>query len=200
MDGTLLNSAKDITISVNSVRQSNHGLSPLDEAYVVEAINKDKRNLAKLFYGTDVYEKKDQIFFEEHYNEQCIQNVYLYEGIHECLLALREKQVRISVATNAPTKFARRMLDKCGVFECFDFIVGADRVKKAKPDKEMIEYILKGYGVGKSHKAMMIGDNSKDMQAAKNAGIKALFATWGFSPDAQSYSCVSHPEDILSHF
>jgi len=197
MDGTLLDSAKDITISVNAVRQKNHGLSALNEAFVVEAINREHRNLAELFYETPNYEKQDQEYFEIHYDEQCIQNVSLYDEISEVLEILRAQQVRVSVATNAPTKFARKMLEKCEVFEYFDFVIGADRVAKAKPDKEMLEYILNGYGYKPEHKAFMIGDNSKDMKAAAHAGIEGAFATWGFSPETQHPKILSSPRDVL---
>jgi phosphoglycolate phosphatase len=200
MDGTLLNSAKDITLSVNEVRRKNHGLHPLEENFVIEAINRDKRNLAKLFYDTELYEKKDKLYFEEHYAHQCTQNVYLYEGIKETFEALRANYIRISVATNAPTPFARLMLEKCGVFELFDFVVGADRVAKAKPDREMLVKILKGYGYLRGNQALMVGDNSKDMQAAAHAGIDSAFATWGFSPDTSHSTIFSHPKEILTYF
>ncbi len=85
MDGTLLNSAKDITISINEVRRINHKLDGLSEDFVVEAINRDQRNLAELFYGTELYELRDKTMFEDHYHEQCVQNVYLYEGVKESL-------------------------------------------------------------------------------------------------------------------
>jgi len=198
MDGTLLDSAKDITISVNAVRQKNHGLGELEEAFVVEAINREHRNLPELFYGTKSYEKQDQKYFEMHYNEQCVQHVSLYDEIFEVLDELHTKKVRLSVATNAPTKFARRMLEKCNVFEYFDFVVGADRVARAKPDKEMLEYILKGYGYKPGHRALMVGDNSKDMQAARHAGIEGAFATWGFSPHAKHHKILTSPRDVLT--
>ncbi|PHR56541.1 MAG: haloacid dehalogenase [Arcobacter sp.] len=200
MDGTLLDSAKDITLSVNAVRKANHKLDSLDESFVIDAINREHRNLAELFYGTQKYDKKDQKYFEEHYNEQCTQNVTLYEGINECLVKLREKQIRVSVATNAPTKFARLMLEKCKIFENFDFIIGADRVAKAKPDKEMLEYILNNYGYKAGQKAIMVGDNSKDMMAAKDAGIEGVFATWGFSPQTDHTNLISKPEEVLNYF
>ena len=200
MDGTLLNSSKDITISVNEVRRKNHKLGELSEDFVIEAINRDKRNLAKLFYETEVYERRDRLYFEQHYASQCIQNVHLYEGVQETLECLREHRVRMSVATNAPTQFARLMLDKCGIFENFDFVIGADRVKKAKPDREMLVHILRGYGYLRGNKAIMSGDNSKDMQAAEHAGIDAGFATWGFSPESSHPKVFTQPQDIISDF
>jgi len=64
MDGTLIDSKKDITISINHIRHIHHNLAPLSEEFVVEAINMDVRNLPKLFYETEVYEDKDKILFE----------------------------------------------------------------------------------------------------------------------------------------
>jgi len=200
MDGTLIDSAKDITISINAVRRINHNLDKLSEAYVIEAINREQRNLAKLFYGTEKYEERDRQHFEEHYHEQCIQNVRLYDGVRESLDALKKKQVKLSVATNAPTPFARRMLEKCGVLGLFDFIIGADRVSNPKPDKEMLEHILNGYGYQKGHKALMIGDNSKDMQAAMNAGIDNAFAIWGFTPTSDHHRVLSRPQEVVDYF
>jgi len=200
MDGTLIDSAKDITISINAVREQNHSLSPLDEAFVIEAINREHRTLSELFYETPQYEKRDQLLFEEHYHEQCIQNVYLYTGISELLHSLKEQEIKLSVATNAPTQFAKRMLLECGVSHYFDYIIGADKVSKAKPDKEMLECILSGYGFKPEHKALMIGDNSKDMQAAINAGIEGAFATWGFSSESDHHRVLSHPQEIIEFF
>ena len=200
MDGTLIDSAKDITISINAVREQNHSLSPLDEAFVIEAINREHRTLSELFYETPLYEKKDQLLFEEHYHEQCIQNVYLYKGISELLRDLHEEDIKLSVATNAPTPFAKKMLLECGVSHYFDYIIGADKVSKAKPDKEMIECILNGYGYKSEHKALMIGDNSKDMQAALNAGIEGAFVTWGFSNESNHHRVLAHPKEITDFF
>ncbi len=200
MDGTLLNSAKDITLSVNAVREKNHALSPLSEDFVIEAINRDHRNLAELFYETKEYEKADKQYFETHYTQQCTQNIYLYEGIKETLEALRSNYVRLSVATNAPTSFAQLMLKQCGVFELFDFVIGADRVAKSKPDREMLDKILKGYGYLQGHKALMVGDSSKDMQAAKASGIEGAFVTWGFSSETSHPRTFSQPKEILDYF
>ncbi|MDD3836200.1 MAG: HAD hydrolase-like protein, partial [Sulfurimonas sp.] len=129
MDGTLIDSKKDITISVNYIRQMHYGLEPLSEEYIVEVINMEVRNLPKLFYGTEVYEDRDRELFEIHYADQCIQNPYLYDGIKETLEELIESNVKISVATNAPKPFAKRMLKHLKIDEMFDVIIGADRVE-----------------------------------------------------------------------
>ncbi len=198
MDGTLLDSKKDITMSVNHVREVNYNLPPLSEEYIVEAINMEVRNLSQLFYETDIYHDRDRDRFEEHYELQCIQNPYLYDGVKDTLIELVDSGIKISVATNAPTPFALRMLKHLGVAELFDVIIGADMVSASKPSPEMLEHILEHYNFDKTnHKAWMIGDNSKDMLSAKNAGIESVFATWGFSPTSDEEVVISKPREIL---
>ena len=199
MDGTLIDSKKDITISINHVREINHALAPLSEAFIVEAINMEVRNLPKLFYDTQIYEKRDYVLFEEHYKTQCTQNPYLYDGIKEMLEELKKEEVKLSVATNAPTQFVRIMLTHLGVAELFDVIIGADKVSASKPDPQMLFEILRFYSYDKDKdSAWMIGDNSKDMQSASSASIKSIFATWGFSPHATHEVVIKHPKEVLS--
>lgn len=198
MDGTLIDSKKDITVSINYVREINYSLLPLSEEFVVEAINMHNRNLSKLFYETDVYMQMDKELFEAHYHEQCIKNVYLYSGVSSMLEHLRKADVKISVATNAPTQFALRMLEHLEVKHLFDIIVGADMVEESKPNPQMLNMILEHYGFDKNlHKAWMVGDNSKDVLSAKRAGIEPIFATWGFSADAHIPAVAKKPSDIL---
>ena len=67
MDGTLIDSKKDITISVNYIRELHYSLPPLSEEFIVEAINMEVRNLPEMFYGTQIYQDIDRDVFEIHY-------------------------------------------------------------------------------------------------------------------------------------
>ena len=168
MDGTLIDSQHDITSSINHVRALNHGLPPLESRQVVEWINLPVRNLPELFYGTVIYESRDRDLFEAHYHDQCIQNPILYPGVRATLEALRSRNVRLAVATNAPSVFAKRMLGHLGIAGHFERIVGPDVVGASKPDPAMLLSILESTGFQKEvHRAWMVGDNSKDIDAAR---------------------------------
>ena len=198
MDGTLIDSKKDITISVNYIRDLHYKLPPLTKEYVAEVINMENRNLAKLLYGTEVYNERDKKVFEVHYAKQCMKNPYLYDGILETLHTLRESDFKLSVATNAPTQFALIMLKHLKIDSMFDLIVGSDKVKVSKPDPKMINKILSFYAFDSSTDyACVVGDSSKDMKSAKNAGIDSIFAKWGFSPDITHDKVITKPQDIL---
>ncbi len=198
MDGTLIDSKKDITSTINHVRKMHHNLPPLEEAFVVEVINMPVRNLPELLYGTPMYLKEDRTLFEEHYYEECIKNTYLYDGVGQILEELKALHVRLNVATNAPTLFAKRMLSHLHVSHLFDAIIGADTAGASKPDPKMLSLILEQYsGTFTKEKAWMVGDNSKDIEAAKRVSISSIFATWGFSPQGEADFIAQHPSCVL---
>ena len=198
MDGTLIDSQYDITVSINHVREANHGLAPLSCDFVVEAINRDQRNLAQLFYGTELYEDRDRILFEAHYHKQCTESARLYDGVEELIVALNERGVKMGVATNAPSRFANRMLEHVGVAGYFERIVGADMVSLPKPDPEMLQITLEHCQYkSAADRAFMVGDNSKDMEAAFRAGVTSVFATWGFSPQGHGDHILNTPKELL---
>lgn len=198
MDGTLIDSGQDITVSVNYVRKTVYGLGPLTRDAVVEAINRDQRNLAMLFYNRKEYEKKAQQIFEEHYLQQCIQTPQVYPGIERLLDKLADGGVRLCVATNAPALFARRMLKHLGLADRFDKIIGSESVKQPKPHPAMLENLLQEYSFCRERDvAFMIGDSNKDMEAARRAGITGVFVTWGFSSGGKGAIVLSHPDDFL---
>ncbi len=197
MDGTLINSSRDITISINAVRAQLYGLSPLEEQFVIDAINAHERNLAYLFYQTPIYEAKAKDLFEIHYHDQCIQNVHPYEGMMESLNELRLAGCMMSVATNAPSPFAKRMLEHLGMSEFFGLIIGADNVDLPKPHPQMIKMLLEHHNYDPLRdSAWMVGDNSKDMEAARNANIGTIFAAWGFSREGDEVPIAFSPSQV----
>lgn len=198
MDGTLIDSGHDITASVNHVRRLVYGLGPLSRDFVVEAINRDHRNLALLFYEVSTYEPEAQRVFEAHYHRQCIRTPRLYGGIDGLLNDFVALGVRLNVATNAPARFARRMLTHLGINDLFDAIVGSEDVEKCKPHPDMLHLVLDrhGYRPGQDF-ALMVGDNGKDMEAARRAGIAGAFVTWGFSPRGIGDFVCSSPDQLL---
>lgn len=197
MDGTLIDSATDITLSINYVRNHHYQLDNLSDAFVVNAINSTQRNLAHLFYNTEHYEEAAKELFEEHYHEQCLKNVRVYHGIADLLSHLHSQGCLIGVATNAPSHFAQRMLSHLNLSPYFSRIIGADNVQHPKPHPQMLEVHLEHHGFNPHQdRAWMVGDNEKDMEAARNANIRSIFATWGFSEKGSGDYVVRDPLEL----
>lgn len=198
MDGTLIDSAKDITSSINFVRLQNHNLEPLNEKFVVDIINAPVRNLAMSFYNTELYEKRDHDLFEAHYEEECVKNVSLYNGVHTMLDTLHTNSCYLGVATNAPTKFAKIMLKHLEVEKYFSNIFGVEDRSLAKPHPYMLQEHLSLANYNHvQDSAFMVGDNSKDIDAAKNAAIASIFVTWGFSSVGSAEYLVKEPKELV---
>ncbi|MDD2784298.1 MAG: HAD family hydrolase [Sulfuricurvum sp.] len=198
MDGTLIDSGLDITVSINYVRSQCYSLKPLSVQEVVDAINAPKRNLSEIFYEKETYEQCARDLFEEHYFEQCIQNVVAYEGVHDVLKTLHDHGVAMGVATNAPSIFAKRMLKHLELDIFFTNIIGADNVESPKPHPQMLNHHLNHfrYRPGTDN-AWIVGDNSKDIEAASRAGIRSIFAAWGFSTDGNGDYFASTPDSLF---
>lgn len=181
MDGTLVDTRHDITVSINYVRKIKN-MPPLSQQEVLDIINQKRDELAKRFYNTESYLPEDRAVFEEHYSRQCVKNVAPFEGVSDTLDLLKKLNVRMSVATNAPTKFGERILKAAGIGHYFDYIIGACKVEKPKPDAEMIHLIGRLYSDFKfaPERTFIVGDNYTDITAGSNAGIKSVFANWGY--------------------
>lgn len=200
MDGTLADTQDDITQSINHVRKLRYDLPPLSAAFVVDAINSEHRNLAKIFYEQEHYLDADRLTFEAHYENQCVQNATIYAGIEALLQRLKSHDIKLAVCSNAPQQFVERILTHLEVAHYFDLLVGASHKHASKPEPDMLHYILEALHYNASDdKAWMIGDNSKDIQAAKNANIDAIFATWGFSTTSDCDVYCDIPEQISEH-
>ncbi|MCA1927682.1 MAG: HAD-IA family hydrolase [Calditerrivibrio sp.] len=199
MDGTLIDSSIDITISVNYVRKS-FGLPPLSVDNVVSIINGKREELPYNLYHVETYTPEHRRIFEAHYIEQCTKNTYVYDGVKEALHRLISSGYQLAVATNAYTKFAERMLAHLNIDNFFNLIVGACKVKNPKPSPDMIHHIVKQ--VENVERVVMIGDNHTDVYAAKNANIEMVFANWGFG-EVTDYSDVhfiaKHPLEIIDY-
>jgi len=89
-----------------------------------------------------------------------------------------------------------RGLSVLGANHLFDVRIGTDDVKNVKPDPEPVLLALERLGVNKEE-AIMIGDNSHDIEAGHNAGIRAAGVAWAFK--GPEYLQQFKPEYMLHH-
>lgn len=187
MDGTLVDSSFGITKAINEVRASK-GLGILPPHDVVPYINDNTLNLAQYFYGTDDYLVDDKVLFERVYETYCLENIAVYEGIDRILENFHSDGVAMSVATNASTSFAKKILHHCNLAHYFSAIVGANEVKAPKPSDELLHHAAFSSGKELSAtRAFMVGDGIKDMLSAQKCGAMAIHVTWGYSTLTHGY-------------
>lgn len=104
--------------------------------------------------------------------------VALFPGAEEVVEALHAGGVRLAVATNKLTERARASLDRFGIADRFDAIVGADQVAHPKPHPDLVRHVLARTGHAPSA-ALMVGDTVWDVEMARQAGVASCAVTWG---------------------
>lgn len=101
--------------------------------------------------------------------------VTIYPTVQETLKILKEKGYSLSVFTTKRTDDAYIGLDLFNLRDYFDLILGMDCVKNVKPNPEGILHIMHQTN---AQQAIMIGDNTSDILAGKNAGVYTIGVNW----------------------
>jgi phosphoglycolate phosphatase len=123
----------------------------------------------------------------------------VYDGIVDMLHALAGS-FRLLLCTSKPHVFATRILDRFGLADFFATVYGAELDGTRGDKSELMAWLLERERIA-SHDAIMIGDRSYDIIAAKNNGVAAAGVLWGYgSPaelsDAGCMRTFAQPRDI----
>ena len=91
------------------------------------------------------------------------------ENMGSLLQSLRDKEIKLGLATMDDESNARGMLKQLDLTGYFDFICGADSGFGVKPDSGMINGFCMSCGLNPAE-VLMVGDSPKDLNMGKNAG------------------------------
>ncbi len=97
----------------------------------------------------------------------------LYDDCLDVLQALRHSGKKVALVTTAVPETLNLVLKKHALENYFDVIVDSSQTKNLKPDPEGINMALRQLNV-EPRRAVMIGDNDKDLAAAANAGTDSV--------------------------
>ncbi|MDP3728128.1 MAG: HAD family phosphatase [bacterium] len=99
--------------------------------------------------------------------------VKILEGVEDLILLLKNKKIKMAIASNKPLAAIERDLKKFNIYSKFDLILGKEDVKKPKPDPEIFFLAAKKLHV-KPEECIMIEDAPYGIQGAKKAGMKTI--------------------------
>ncbi len=177
LDGTLIDSRKDIAASVNlTFRDLGLPEKPVELIYSYVG-NGVRRLILDTVQSADplLIDRSLQIF-EGHYLKHLLDDTILYPGMEEVLRHFDEKKK--AVVTNKPLLYSTKIIEGLQVRAHFDLILGAEPIVQLKPHPEMILRTLDYLKVSPAD-AVMIGDSLNDIQAARSAGIKSCGVGYG---------------------
>ena len=118
----------------------------------------------------------------------------VYAGIPEALDQLTRLGARLFVATSKNQRDARRIVEHFGLASKFEEIHGA-RDDGGHADKtELIAYVLASHELAADRdRIAMIGDRKFDAIGARNVGIAAIGALWGYGPREELEAAGADP-------
>lgn len=115
--------------------------------------------------------------YRHHFLVSCPHPEVLFDGVHEILQALEQRQLWLGVATGKSRKGLDRALKQTGCNRYFHSTRCADETS-SKPDPMMLREIIDELGVV-PEKTLMIGDTEYDLEMAQRAGTAALAVSYG---------------------
>ena len=150
-------------------------------------------------------ERLDEVveIYRNCYAERGVHEATLYPGILRVLEGMSDCGVRLSVATAKRVDFACQMLRNLGVESFFDEIAGASLDLQVTSKFDIMARVLDAWKLGGLETVWMVGDRHYDMTAARDHGVVAVGALWGFGSveelrDAGALWVAWTPADLLN--
>lgn len=185
LDGTLVDTAPDLTSALNHVLAS-AGRQAVTLEEVRHMIGFGAR--AMIFKGLDLTgDRLPEIQIEflqrrflDYYRHNIAANSLPYPGAVALLEAFKTAGKGLGICTNKPTALAEQLLEELGLADYFAAVVGGDAVSASKPDPEHLEAVIGSLG-GRRKSSLFIGDSEVDLLAGQAINVPVILLTHGYS-------------------
>jgi phosphoglycolate phosphatase len=187
LDGTLIDSRKDLTSSVNAVLTT-LGRATLPEPVIASYIGDGAGMLVRRALGDP--EDEEQVeealdLFLDYYRAHKLDYTYVYDGVVEALEALRlgpdGRERAMAVLTNKPVHPSKEICAALGLGHFFFEIYGGNSFRTKKPDPAGLQQLMRE-ARAEPGETLMIGDSEVDVLTARAAGAWSLGCSYGLSP------------------
>jgi phosphoglycolate phosphatase len=193
LDGTLVDSQRDLTESVNATRAWMK-LGPLPAEIVARYVGNGAPVLVQRALPDASEEDRSRAlkYFLDYYREHMLDSTRLYPGVREALDQLHDCGIPLAVLTNKPIRFTLQMLEGLQLDLHFFRVYGGNSFPEKKPHPMGLEALIDEARADRD-RTVMVGDSAVDVQTARNAGTRACGVRWGFQPE----TFVASPPDFL---
>lgn len=205
LDGTLADTAADLCTALNRLRRE-QGLEPVPVERVRPFASAGARGMLQV--GFDIkpddgeYTALREAFLELYREVACVKT-RLFPGIAELLAALAKRSVRWGIVTNKAMRFTERIV--AGLKLQPDCVVSGDSTEHLKPHPAPLLLAAKQLELAPAE-CLYLGDDFRDMQAARAAGMRPVAVDWGYhhpehgGPGTwQADLIIARPTDLISH-
>ena len=118
--------------------------------------------------------------FDRHYADTTATTGRPYPGARDALALLRSRGVRLACVTNKELRHTRRLLARHAMDGDFELVIGGDSLPQKKPHASVLQHVALTLRVPLEAMAH-VGDSATDVQAARNAGVRAWVVPYGYN-------------------
>jgi phosphoglycolate phosphatase len=204
-DGTLADTAPDLGAAVNHLRHQ-QGLAPLSVEAVRPYASMGARGLLRVGFGL---KPEDAAFpalrdaFLERYSENLCVGTRLFPEMDALLAELRNRRIAWGIVTNKASRFTERLVENLELEP--DCVVCGDSTPHLKPHPASLLLAAERLNLAPAS-CFYLGDDLRDIQAARAAGMRPVAVTWGYhSPDNDGPPTwnadllIERPLDVIQH-
>jgi phosphoglycolate phosphatase len=182
LDGTLVDTAPDLTNALNDVL-IRRGHAPVPGEAVRACVGHGARAMieeALRRVGADGDLDRMLAEFLEHYAANIAAESRPYPGAVAALESLAAEGATLAVCTNKREHLSRKLLQELDLSRYFAGLAGRDTFKVSKPDPGHLLGTIEL--AGGPRRAVMIGDSDIDVTTANAARVPIVLARFGYGP------------------
>lgn len=204
LDGTLADTAPDLGAALNDLRRA-AGLETLPLDAIRPWVSQGGRGLIRggfdLPHDDPALPRLVDALLARYATAVCL-HTRLFPGMERVLDELETRGLVWGIVTNKPSRFTLPLLEGLGLAGRIGSVVCGDTLAARKPDPAPVHLACTQLGVAPAV-CVMVGDDRRDIAAARAAGAQSLAVTYGYGtrddpPEAWSADGLLHtPADLL---
>jgi phosphoglycolate phosphatase len=180
LDGTLAHTAPDLIAAVNRIL-TEESRPPLPDSALRPLVSKGGRALLARAFDDLAEEAREPLLprFLAAYADALAVHTRPFDGIEALLEAIEARGWPWGIVTNKPEGLAIGVVEGLGWSTRSKALVGGDTLPVRKPAPEPLWLAASQLGVP-PEACLYVGDDARDVEAAKAAGMPSVAALWGY--------------------
>jgi len=204
LDGTLADTAPDLGGALNRVRVE-EGLAPLPLAATRPVTSQGVRGLLRVGFDITPEDGRYPGLSERvlaHYAAHICEETRIFDGLEQVLHELESRGIRWGIVTNKHSRFTVPLVRALGYETRAACVVSGDSAARPKPHPDTLLHACGLVSLAPTD-CVYVGDDERDVQAGRAAGMPTIVAAWGYlgqgtPPEAWGAdSIVSTPDSLL---
>lgn len=181
LDGTLIDSAPDLGAAADKMRVD-RGIPSLPLDTYRHMAGAGARGMLGIAFGmtpeSEGFAEMREEFFRNY--EKCMtERTYAFEGVAQLIHSLQSAPLAWGVVTNKSMRFTDPLTQQMPLFASAAAVVSGDTTPHAKPHPAPLLEAARRMQIAPEN-CIYVGDDERDIQAGRAAGMKTVAACYGY--------------------